>query len=168
MSWTSQGPRWRIIALLGIAGLVAGGKAPAQSREAKDKRMFAELLGRERTHAREVAHATQATPAVSGFAGLDAASPPQPSGVGPGRDAFVDSIFESTFGRDPTQQELDHLSRLLAHGLSAHTLLVTLWESPEHRKLQEEGLAPHLTIHEAYRMALAAAKEARQEGFPLP
>ena len=168
MSWTSQGPRWRIIALLGIAGLVAGGKAPAQSREAKDKRMFAELLGRERTHAREVAHATQATPAVSGFAGLDAASPLQPSGFGPGRDNFVESIFESTFGRPPTQQELDHLSRLLAHGLSPHTLLVILWESPEHRKLQEEGLAPHLTIHEAYRMAKEAAKESRQEGFPLP
>jgi hypothetical protein len=169
----------------GIATLIVSGEAQAQSREAEEKRKFAELLARrhsivrEVAHAREaapsrhsiardVAHATRATPAVSGFAGLAAATPLHPTLFGAGRDEFVVSIFESALGRPPTQEELNHYSKLLAQGLSPHALTVFLFKSPEHRIRLEEGLAPNINIHQAYRMALAEAKKAHHEGFPLP
>ena len=167
MGWTSQGRQWQIMACFGIASLIVSGEAQAQSREVQEKRKFAELLARRHSIAREVAHSSRATPAISGFAGLAASTPLHPSGFGPGRDEFVVSIFASAFGRPPTQEELNHISRLLAQGLSPHALTVFLFNSPEHRIRKEDGLAPDIDIHVAYRMALAQAKEGRRERFPL-
>jgi hypothetical protein len=101
-----------------------------------------------------------AIPAAFGFDGLDPASPLQPSGNGMGRDVFIETFFRLTFGRDPTQQELDRLTKALLRGATPHIVALGLWDSPEHRALEREGLAPKIGKHKAFERALAAGHRA--------
>ncbi|HZW30768.1 MAG TPA: hypothetical protein VFF52_08685 [Isosphaeraceae bacterium] len=184
MNRTSHGRRWRIIWLLGIPGLIVGGEARAQSHEAA-KRSFAELLGRRGRVAREAGAAGGSSFAgasrdafshaarrrrhqASDFDGLAAASPLAPSGYGVGRDAFVETMYEETFGRAAKHRELDRLTKMLAFGMSPQTLALILWRSPEHRALRRAGRAPTIPFGRAYRNAMAAGWQARRGFFVTP
>lgn len=192
MARPSHCQRRRIINLLGIVVLIACGEGGARAQEPDRKRLFAGALRRREAVARQAEHAagpsshvaardavarektradsvTPSTgPSPTGFAGLASASPLHPSGFGVGRDEFVDAFYQETFGRNPSQQELDRLSRSLARGVSPLTLASSLWNSPEHRRLVRMGLAPKITFRQAYDNAIAEGGQARRFGFPLP
>ena len=91
--------------------------------------------------------------------GLVAATPITPSGYGASGRVRRDHVFE-TFGREITQQELDHLARPLFRGLAPNTLATILWRSPEHLAMLRSHTAPHVTYAEAWE-ARAAGRAAR-------
>jgi hypothetical protein len=227
MNWTSQGQSWRIVAFFGIASLIASGVAQAQTRQAEERRKFAELLARRHSAAREAAVAREAsfaelrarrhaaaaareaasrvrateaksvaevkatrpdkataavdpaatrnatravaarlTRARDPFNGFEPGTPYLvPSGFGVGRDGFVDGFYELAFGRDITQQELDHLSRILASGVSPQALAAALWNSPERKLLVREGLVPNVTFKQAYQNGINEGNWARRFNF---
>lgn len=184
MNRTLYGRRWRIIWLLGIAGLILSGEARAQSHEAA-KRSFAELLGRREKLVREAraaggssfaraprdafSHAVRRKPPqASDFNGLAAASPLAPSGHGVGRDSFVEAMYKETFGRAAKHRELDRLTKMLAFGMRPETLALILWRSPEHRALRRARDAPTVPFDRAYRNAMAAGWQARGGYFVTP
>lgn len=182
-------PKYPIVCLVGVGLLMATMCARAESADAA-KRSFAELLTRRekesaakerrlmdaRLAARQggaVPHRTLTTrPLVeasrfssSGFHGLVSATPINPSGNGPGRDAFVETMYFETFRRGPKQRELDHLTRRLGRTVSTITLATYLWDSPEHRMIlrsQPKG-TPAITFQEAYRIAYARGQAARRK-----
>lgn len=180
MPRTSLGPRWRIIWLVGIAGLFVAGEARAQSR-ASDQRSFVRLLARraslERAEGRMVGASARGVPrgerirperrrGGGGSHGRGPASPLVPSGHGVGRDIFAESMYQEAFGRLPDQRELDRLTRMLQSGMSPERLGMILWSSPEHRALRRSGRAPDLLFDQAYQKAIADSWRARRGIFP--
>jgi hypothetical protein len=185
---TSPRPFRRFVFLFGIGWLIGVADARAQSHLDVQKRSFARLLAR-RERAREAAEHTEAAAArhagaprfarsaLSLFAGakrsssafidgLSAATPVTPSGFGVGRDAFVETFYFETFGREISQAELDRISGAIAHGAHPMTVASALWDSPEHRALVKSHSAPAFTFAEAYRNALAACLAARRRKWP--
>ena len=95
------------------------------------------------------------------FDGLGPVTPVNPSGFGAGRDAFVETMYYETFGREIKQRELDHLARPLFRGMDPNTLATILWRSPEHRAMLRSHQAHADRFAEAYREALASGRAAR-------
>jgi hypothetical protein len=181
---TSVAKQFSIMCLLGAACLIGSVEARAQSRDDAHKRAFAKLLARsvKSLHAaesrREIAAAdraarrtaettslAQSTAVLPRFAvsaasstGVPPATPLVPSGFGPGRDAFVETLYMQMLGRDPTQSELDYWSGLLHSGVGYHHVGRLIWNSQEHRTLKRLGEAPHIPKETAYLNALAAGR----------
>lgn len=181
--------KYHILLLVGVGLLMGETCVQAQSADAA-KRSFAELLARRERQSvakeRRVIDArfaarrgvTKSHPTLtsrplveasrftsSGFHGLVSATPINPSGNGPGRDVFVETMYFETFGREPTQRELDHLTRRLGRTVSTITLATYLWDSPEHRMMMRSSPQdPHsVTFLEAYRIAYARGLAARSK-----
>jgi len=81
-------------------------------------------------------------------------SPVVASGFGAGRDAFVDSFYPAVLGRNPTQQEEDYWSGILASGVKPNVVATLIWDSPEHRAELQTHTSPGVPYHVAYRYAL--------------
>lgn len=168
--------RYRILIASGVIAMILGGVGVRKAEAADKRQQFAEALKRRNSvrpnagHSRKVSPAsmrnqvaTSAQPNLSSVRsnGTTAASPLNPSGFGAGRDAFVTTMFEQTFGRQPGQDELDHFSRSLYRGQTPLTKAKILWLSPEHRAMLRDGTAPVANFNKAYHRALAAGKQAQ-------
>jgi hypothetical protein len=161
------------LCLLGVACLLVGTEARAQSPEEARRRAFAELLARrakaeraERAHVTRVSAApnhhlarvsppSHVSPLAASVAGLPPASPTAPSGFGYGRDAFVEALYPEILGRDATQSEVDYWSRLLVIGVTPQNVADRIWYSSEHRAQVRSGTAPGIPLKQAYRTAFA-------------
>ena len=85
---------------------------------------------------------------------------PSPSPFGPGRDAFVMTLYREVLGRIPETQGLWFWSGVLARGVAPLKVAVSLWNSPEHQVLRFYGLAPHVSFAQSYGDALNSARRA--------
>lgn len=86
-----------------------------------------------------------------------------PSGFGPGRDAFVTTLFLENLGRLPTPDDLKYWSGRLAAKVKPRDVARAIWTSPEHRNLLNQRLIAPITFGDTYRdavrLGLLAAKK---------
>ena len=85
---------------------------------------------------------------------------PLSSGFGAGRDAFVTSFYGEVLGEAPNQASLSFWSGLLLAGKTPLAVARRIWNSPDHRALEHEALAPAVSFGPAYRHALRVGKTA--------
>lgn len=89
-------------------------------------------------------------------------TPPPPvspsSGFGPWRDAFVTALFNNILGHGPDHAILSYWAGRLNAGASRRIVARGIWDSPEHRSLQQEHLAPRTSLVRAFRLAVRAEK----------
>ena len=83
-----------------------------------------------------------------------------PSGFGPGRDAFVSTLYGEQLDRLPEPHGLRYWSGKLAAGMRPQTAAFAIWRSPEHRALVRQQLAPPITLGHSFRDALRAGRRA--------
>jgi Domain of unknown function (DUF4214) len=86
--------------------------------------------------------------------------PPFSSGFGAGRDAFVRTLYLEDLGRPPESSGLRFWSGVLFAGVKPKTVAVAIWNSPEHRTLVKQHLAPGIPFRRSYADALFAGRQA--------
>jgi hypothetical protein len=165
---------WWTFLLFAICSLTGTGEVSAQSKGSASKRSFATLLARkaEAAVARPIraANATTSVPLIGQVArsatikpivaqatyGTPAAtSYVPPSGYGSGRDAYVEALYPQILGRAATQSDVDYWARVLYSGAHADTVARTIWNSQEHKGLEQSGMAPGIPLRTAYDRAYA-------------
>jgi probable HAF family extracellular repeat protein len=85
---------------------------------------------------------------------------PPVSGFGPGRDAFVTSLYTQQLDRWPEPQGLRYWARGLATGWTPWTVAEAIWKSSEHRARQRQHLSPIRGLWHSYHVALRAGHSA--------
>jgi hypothetical protein len=83
------------------------------------------------------------------------------SGFGPGRDAFVTTIYREQLGRFPEFAGLRYWSGKLAAGVRPLTVAYAIWNSPEHRRLVHQNLAPAISLQRSFLDSLRTARHTR-------
>jgi hypothetical protein len=101
-------------------------------------------------------------PLAANATGVPSATPVAPSGYGPGRDAFVESLYTQILGRNALQSEVDYWSSVLARGATTNRVANLIWNSREHRTLVRNHEAPGIPLRIAYRNAIAYGKAHQQ------
>jgi hypothetical protein len=84
------------------------------------------------------------------------------SGYGPGRDAFVTTLYNSDLRRLPEPEELKYWSEILADGLEPKIVAFEIYRSPEHRKLVHLKLLSSVAFRRTYTEAMTAGHRAEQ------
>jgi len=97
-----------------------------------------------------------ASPLAASATGVSPATPLVPSGFGPRKDAFVETLYSEILGRNPTQSELDYWAGVLNSGVGFHQVASLIWRSQEHQTLVRSGAAPNVPKLTAYHDAIAA------------
>jgi hypothetical protein len=90
---------------------------------------------------------------------------PLASGFGAGRDAFVTTLYLEQLGRLPEPSGLWFWSGRLALGVRPASVAASIWASSEHRLLQQQGRAPHISLAQSYADALRAGRLAAGLAF---
>ena len=90
------------------------------------------------------------------------------SGFGPGRDAFVSTLYGEQLDRSPEHRGLRYWSGKLAAGMRPQTAASAIWRSPEHRALVRQQLAPPITLGHSFRDALRAGRQVAPCPTPRP
>jgi len=88
--------------------------------------------------------------------GVSPATPLVPSGFGPRKDAFVETLYSEILGRNPTQSELDYWAGVLNSGVGFHQVASLIWRSQEHQTELRAGTAPNIPKLTAYHDAIAS------------
>jgi uncharacterized delta-60 repeat protein/uncharacterized repeat protein (TIGR01451 family) len=73
---------------------------------------------------------------------------------------FVTTLYVEVLDRFPEPQSLDYWVGRLKAGMSRRRVARAIFDSPEHRKLVRQNLAPHLTLRRAFLDAVHAERSA--------
>jgi hypothetical protein len=90
------------------------------------------------------------------------------SGFGPGRDAFVSTLYGEQLDRLPEPRGLRYWSGKLAAGMRPQTVALVIWRSAEHRALMRQHLAPPITLGHSFLDALRARRQAARISHRSP
>lgn len=93
---------------------------------------------------------------------------PLASGFGAAIDAFVTTLFQEDLGTVPDPSTLKTWSGRLAAGVSPNAVALSIWSSPEHRMLVNQGVVPPISFARSYADALLAARRAGRGQGPIP